>query len=868
MDETTPAVLATDLDGTLIPLDGNTQNAQDLRTLEQQFQQHGARLVFVTGRHFESVEHAIGQHRLPTPYAVICDVGTTIRERNAAGELTVNQQYRAHLQEIIAPLPKAELRERLAAIDGLTLQEEEKQGEFKLSYYAPAQRLDELAKAVLHQLHTADAPYSLIHSVDPFTGDGLLDLLPKEVSKAHALNWWIEQSGAAPHRVAFAGDSGNDTAALISGHQSIVVGNADAMLKRQIADAHREVGWRNRLYLAEGQATTGVLEGCRWFELIPPQAPPTSPLGATPLSVRQSQFRVWAPDRRTVAVRHTEGDSARDYPLERGEGGYFQGVAPVGVGDCYWYVLDGGPARPDPVSRYQPEGVHGPSQVVAPSAFVWTDHAWPGVVKRDLVIYELHVGAFTESGTLRGAIDRLPELVELGVTAIELMPVCQSPGAFNWGYDGVNLYAVRDTYGHPDDLRALVDACHAAGLAVILDVVYNHVGPEGNYLSDFGPYASRKHHTPWGDALNFDGRHSQPVRRFVVENALYWLNEYHLDGLRLDAMHFMHDDSEPSILDEISTAVADFKRGCGREIALIAEANVYEPEVLSPPSGAPPYDAIWCDCLMHALYSHGVPSVQLTGRDYRGAADVAEALEHGYLYFSHQYERADQSHRTAFHSESRTEPHRASLIIGLQTHDAVGNHPHGWRLHQLVSKDFQRAAAALVLLYPGIPLLFMGEETACDSPFPFFTDFQDRRLRRAVNKGRAKEYPSHLGQGAPQATSESTYLSARCFDPDQHDPAMREWYRRLLALRKEGLAAGWLTPENLTTEWRPQQDLFVLRYQTEATTATVYARLAKQDQPATINAEGRVRLCSVGEHQDARGELALQPNHAVVVIDA
>lgn len=587
-------------------------------------------------------------------------------------------------------------------------------------------------------------------------------------------------------------------------------------------------------------------------------------LGAIPLSDSLTHFRVWAPNRQRIAV---EADGAL-YKLTRDDGGYFTGTAPVATGALYRYVLDDDLRRPDPASRFQPHGVHGESQVVDPDAFAWSDADWRGVAKRDLVIYELHLGAFTQAGTFRAAIDRLPELVELGVTTIELMPLVQSPGKWNWGYDGVDLFAVRETYGHPDDLRALVDACHDCGLAVLLDVVYNHVGPEGNYLADFGPYASRRHGTPWGSAFNFDGRRRKAVRRFVVENAITWLDEYHLDGLRLDAAHFMHDQSERHILHDISEAVAEFKQSAGREVHLIAEANVYDHELLAPPDNGPPYDAIWCDCLMHSLYSHAAPDVRLTGREYRGAPDIAETIQHGYLYVDAHHERAGDAHRERFHSETDDRSHLASLVMALQTHDAVGNHPHGKRIHQLTSKEFQRAAAALVLLYPSIPLIFMGEESAVESPFPFFVDFEDRRLRRAVNKGRAREYPTHDRLGAPLPTRESTFLSAKCDATARHDPEMRHWYRQLLALRREGLAEGWLSPEHLTTRWDQRNSLYELHFDKPGGgRVCVLSRLAKDASTAVVQSLGEVAICSQGQHVGATGELTLEGNHTVVVVE-
>ncbi|TWT35909.1 Malto-oligosyltrehalose trehalohydrolase [Posidoniimonas corsicana] len=855
-------VLATDLDGTLIPLDGDEQNPHDLGVLADQLRTHDVSLVFVTGRHFESAFGAIEQFGLPAPETIVCDVGTSIFHREADGQFAPVAAYADHLGGLIAPLPIAELRERLSPVAGLRVQEDEKQGPFKLSYYSDADQLERLADQVQKRLDELGAPYSLIHSVDPFNNDGLLDLLPRGVSKAHALEWWIDRCGWSDQAVVFCGDSGNDYAALTAGYNAVVVANADRQLARRVHDAHRAAGWTNRLRLASGTASSGVLEGARWFGLIDPGPPPADAIGAVPVTSSTASFRVWAPTHETVGVQL---DGGQRFELTKEPDGCFAGVGPAAPGDKYQYLLHGQTARPDPVSRRQPEGVHGPSEVVDANAFAWTDQTWTGVDKRDLVIYEMHPGAFTEEGTLRSAIARLPELVDLGVTAVEVMPVAQSPGKWNWGYDGVNLYAVTHNYGAPDDFRAFVDACHAAGLAVILDVVYNHLGPEGNYLSEFAPYFSRKHHTPWGAALNYDGRRSEHVRRFVVENALYWLRDLHLDGLRLDAVHFMHDDSQHTILDEIRVAVADFEQSAGRAVHLIGESNVYDERLLASVGGLKGYDAIWSDCLMHSIYTHASPDFKLTNREYHGAHNLREALDHGYLYESSQYVRVA---REALGGDLPDRSYLPSLVTALQTHDSVGNHPEGKRIHQLASKEYQRSAAALMLLYPSIPLLFMGEESAVDAPFPFFADFHDRRLRRAVDKGRMAEYPHHDWKGAPLPSERQSFRMAKCHDPSLQDQAMRDWYRQLLALRKQGLAAGWLTPEAMSCAHDDSSHVFRLQYDSPAGGPTVLARLTPNHQPADpieLPIDGRVTHSSLPLDSESAGRVRLAPNHAVIV---
>ena len=496
--------------------------------------------------------------------------------------------------------------------------------------------------------------------------------------------------------------------------------------------------------------------------------------------------------------------------------------------------------------------------------------AWAGVRKRDLIIYELHIGVFTDQGTFRAAIERLGELVDLGVTAVEIMPVTQSPGRWNWGYDGVDLFAVRDTYGEPDDFKALVDACHARGLAVILDVVYNHVGPEGNYLADFGPYFSQVHRTPWGDAFNFDGRDAEHVRQFIIENAIRWLDEYHLDGLRLDAVHFMHDDRTPNILTELRQAVSDFAASTDRVVHLIAEANVYDRELLESEGDKAPYDATWCDCLMHSIYAHALPELQLSHRVYRGAGNLAEALQHGFLYWfdGRKPVRVNPDRRRDLSPESG-EASLASFVTALQTHDGVGNHPHGRRLHHLTSKAFQKAAATLTLLYPSIPLIFMGEESASDSQFPFFADFEDPKLRAAVDAGRASEYPQHVWSNAVSPSDERAFLSAKCHRPDDRDADMFGWYRNLIKLRKRGLTEGWLCPSRMTVGHDRSRDMFSLVFAGDDNTQiAIQARLASVGSHSTdsvsVASDGELLLSSEPIRRDRDQPILLRLNHAVI----
>ncbi|MCA9262411.1 MAG: malto-oligosyltrehalose trehalohydrolase [Planctomycetales bacterium] len=847
-------ILATDLDGTLIPVSESDSHRRSLTILKQLHSTSSLSIVFVTGRHLASVEQAIDQFGLPQADWIICDVGTSIYRR-VGGEYALVQGYRNDLEKRVTGYPQAKLRDRLSQFDNLTAQEAEKQGVHKLSFYVPADRLDDLVVKLETFLQEEAAPYSLIHSIDPFCGVGLIDFLPTGVSKSYALDWWTDYTGHAHESIVFAGDSGNDLAAFTSGYRSIVVANADRRIARQAYDAHQQAGWRDRLYLASRDSTTGIVEGCRWFGLLPAEPPRDSALGAVPIQADSTYFRVWAPKRMRVEVELVE--QRKKYPLARQEFGYFHGTVPgASSGTQYLYSLDGQVSRPDPVSRFQPHGVHGPSQVVNPAAFPWTDQQWRGVAKQDLVIYEMHVGALTEEGSFRAAIDQIDSWKDLGITAVEMMPVAQTPGKWNWGYDGVGLFAVRNTYGSPDDLKAFVDACHAAEIAVILDVVYNHVGPEGNYLSDFGPYASRKHGTPWGDALNYDGRHARHVREFVVRNAMFWLDEYHLDGLRLDAVHFVFDESEPHILDEIRRETAAFEQVANRKIHLIAEANTYNHKLLHNGDGnLLPYDASWSDCVLHSVYSLGAHDVRLTPRDYNGRDDIVEALTHGYLYTGPQIARATPASRATTHANG-DRSYLSSLVVALQTHDSVGNHPHGKRLHQITSVAFQNAAAALVLLYPTIPLIFMGEERSSESLFPFFVDFEDPRIRQAVDRGRAGEFPQHAWEGAISPSDPRAFQAAKYHDRHADTPTLH-WYRQLLNLRKQGVEAGWLTPAQLSVEHDVACGRISLRYGTRFVLHVRLTAPGEELEPCRVPLEGDLVLQSCGENVEVAGKTVI-----------
>ncbi len=453
-----------------------------------------------------------------------------------------------------------------------------------------------------------------------------------------------------------------------------------------------------------------------------------------------TRFRLWAPDAHRVALRLEGGGAAREHEMARAEGGWFEEtVAGVGAGARYRFAIDGAALVPDPASRFQPEGPLGPSEVVDPAAHAWSDGAWRGLAWEEVVLYELHVGAFTRGGRYTNVLGTLDELVSLGVNAIELMPLAECPGARNWGYDGTHPFAPESAYGRPEELKRLVEAAHARGLAVFLDVVYNHFGPEGNFLGSFAsPFFTRRHHTPWGAAIDFEGPHSRDVRDFFVHNALYWLEEYGLDGLRLDAVHAIHDASRPDLLEELATRVHQRFEG-ERRVHLVLENDDNEAHRLArDPDGRPrSYTAQWNDDWHHAMH---VLLVGETGGYYGDYAEdpigrLGRALAEGFVY------QGEASARRG--GAARGEPSAAlppvAFVNFLQNHDQVGNRAFGERLAALAPQEALRAAAALLLLSPPIPMLFMGEEWGAPEPFPFFCDFGPE-LQGAVREGRRREF--------------------------------------------------------------------------------------------------------------------------------
>jgi maltooligosyltrehalose trehalohydrolase len=471
--------------------------------------------------------------------------------------------------------------------------------------------------------------------------------------------------------------------------------------------------------------------------------------------------------------------------MEPDQWGYYQAVLEqVRPGARYFYRLDGDKDRPDPASRYQPQGVHGPSQVVD-SSFPWEDRYWPGVPLQDYIIYELHVGTFTKNGTFDAIIPHLDQLKDLGITAVELMPVAQFPGERNWGYDGVGLFAAQDSYGGPDGLKRLVNACHQKGLAVVLDVVYNHLGPEGNYLREFGPYFTERYQTPWGPALNFDSADSDHIRRFFIENALYWTTECHIDALRLDAVHAILDHSARTFIEDLIVAVKGQADQLNRRAYLIAESADNDSRLISPQElGGYGADTQWSDDFHHCLHTLLTGEQNGYYQDYGQVHHLAKAFREGFVY-SGEY----SSYRRRRHGTSSKSIPAQRFVVCAQNHDQVGNRMLGERLSRLVSFESLKLAAGVLLLSPFVPLLFMGEEYGETAPFPYFISHSNSELIDAVRKGRQEEFWEFQQQGGPpdpqkEATFQSAQLNHQLRHEGQHQ-ILLELYRELIRLRKE-----------------------------------------------------------------------------------
>jgi maltooligosyltrehalose trehalohydrolase len=494
------------------------------------------------------------------------------------------------------------------------------------------------------------------------------------------------------------------------------------------------------------------------------------------------EFRVWAPRRGRVELALGE----QRIPMARAGGGWWECAANrAGPGTDYAFSLDGGPPRPDPRSAFQPYGVHGPSRVVDHAAFGWHDSGWRGAPLAGSVLYECHVGTFSAEGTFDGAIGHLDHLAALGVDLIELMPVAEFPGDRGWGYDGVDLFAPHHAYGGPDGLKRLVDAAHARGLGVVLDVVYNHLGPAGNYLPEFGPYFSPRHQTIWGDAVNFDGPGSDEVRRFVIDNALAWLRDYHGDGLRLDAVHAIADNSATHICEELAAEVAALAAHARRPLFVVAESDLNDPRLVrGREAGGYGLDAAWADEWHHALHATLTGEKDGYYEDFGPLPLLAKALRQAWVY-----DGIFSPHRQRVHGRSPAGLAGDQFVVFTQNHDQVGNRATGERSGALMSEGRLKVAAALLLTSPFVPVLFQGEEWGAGTPFRYFTSHPDPGLGRNVSDGRREEFadfgwdPADVPDPQDPATFERSRLDWAEPERDRH-AGLLAWHRELISLRR------------------------------------------------------------------------------------
>ena len=568
-------------------------------------------------------------------------------------------------------------------------------------------------------------------------------------------------------------------------------------------------------------------------------------------------FRVWAPKPRRVELVV----GGRRLAMKEGERGWWElaGVE-AEAGTRYGFTLDGGEARPDPRSPSQPDGVLGLSEVVDHSAYAWHDSDWPGTDLEGAVLYELHPGTFSSDGTFDGIIEHLPHLASLGVDAIELMPVAEFSGDRGWGYDGADLFAPHHVYGGPAGLKRLVDACHSARIGVVIDVVYNHLGPVGNFLSEFGPYFSDRHRTDWGAALNFDGTASDEVRRFVVDNALMWIRDYHVDGLRLDAVHAIVDEAPLHILEQLAMELQGLAADLHRSTFVIAESELNDPRfVRNRDAGGYGLDAAWADDWHHSL--HSALTAERTGyyEDFGSLEKLGKALRQAWVYdgeWSHHHKKIRGG--KALDLPSHT------FVIGVQNHDQVGNRAAGDRLGALMDEGSLKAAAALLLTAPFTPMLFQGEEWAASSPFQYFTDHADPELGAAVREGRRHEFAAFgwLPDTVPDPQDRATFDRSKLVWGELDEPYHRrvlDWYRALIALRRRLP----VRRDSAGIHTEVDDELRTIVFERDG--ISVRVNLGKADWISLVSAGDRVLMSSVSQIRTNAGSICLPPSSVVIL---
>ncbi|MER2997508.1 malto-oligosyltrehalose trehalohydrolase [Pontibacter populi] len=596
----------------------------------------------------------------------------------------------------------------------------------------------------------------------------------------------------------------------------------------------------------------------------------TRAIGAHYAQEEGTTFTVWAPAAEQVEVI-IHGKSDQTIALQREAYGYWVGLAEdAKPGTRYTFKLDNDNKFPDPASLSQPDGVHKASEVVDPN-YSWTDQNWKNLPLEEYIVYELHVGTFSEEGTFAGIINKLPELKELGITAIELMPIAQFPGKRNWGYDGVYPFAAQNSYGGPDGLRKLVDACHNAGIAVVLDVVYNHLGPEGNYTSNFGPYFTDKYNTPWGAALNFDDAHSDHVRNFFFQNALMWLRDFHIDALRLDAVHAILDTGAKHFLQELQEHVDHLATQQNKLYYLIAESDLNDVRLIDPiKEGGYGLAAQWMDDYHHAIHTIVTSETDGYYADFGKPEHLVKTLKHSFIYNGMYSEYRKRTIGT----DATINPAK-QFVVCSQNHDQVGNRMLGERLTQLVSFEMLKPVAAMVLLSPYTPMLFMGEEYGEENPFQFFVSHTDKDLVEAVRKGRKEEFKAFAWQGeAPDPQSEETFNNSKLqhnYSNNKKKNQLREFYKSLIQLRKSIVQK--LSKENL--EAILNDDETVLRFTHTSAGLDCIINFSKEPQTIAPELKGwEVVLDSADEKWGgpgsyssnySSGDITLQPESVIVL---
>ncbi len=507
--------------------------------------------------------------------------------------------------------------------------------------------------------------------------------------------------------------------------------------------------------------------------------------GALVQSDGSVRWRVWAPKADRVEVVLIDDSTRQYHSMAREDGGFFSFVKDHALnGQRYVYRLNEGSEYPDPASRWQPDGVNHPSAVLRTDEFIWSDETWNGIPREDLMFYEIHVGTFTSQGSFDSIIPRLSALRELGVTALEIMPVGQFSGTRNWGYDGVHPSAPQHSYGGPHGLQRLVNACHAHGLAVFLDVVYNHMGPEGSYFGEYGPYFSDRYRTPWGSAVNYDDRGSDAVREFVLDNVRMWIREYRFDGLRLDAVHAIYDFGARHILRDIKETADAAAQELGRQVHIVAESDLNDVRLLRPPrEGGYGLDAQWSDDFHHLVHATLTGERQGYYEDYGTTGQFPQLLNSTFVLNG-----CYSAYRDRRHGGPDAGLPGDRFVVSIQNHDQVGNRPFGERLSTLLAPPAQRLAASLLLLAPYLPILFMGEEYGEEHPFHFFCSFSDPNLIDAVRRGRRREFEAshHDALDVPDPQADTTFASSRItwsWESDRHKSGLRRLYQDLLHMR-------------------------------------------------------------------------------------